>query len=128
MSVSAYSTAVMACRKLLMHVAVEKGADKNKSFKHYVDWLVANHFVPPGGGGWVDQIRGRGNDANHEIDLVEQHEAEQVMSFVELLLKSSHSASPVSMRGRAAPPTPGERGCRAKASRRPGVPGRLPEA
>jgi uncharacterized protein DUF4145 len=87
MSVSAYTTAVMACRKLLMHIAVEKGADKNKTFKYYVDWLVKNHFVPPGGEGWVDQIRGKGNDANHEIDLVDEHSAEQVISFVELLLK-----------------------------------------
>lgn len=87
MSVSAYNTAVMACRKLLMHIAVEKGAPEGQSFKQYVDWLVANHYVPPGGEGWADQIRARGNEANHEIDLLEQHAAEQILSFVELLLK-----------------------------------------
>lgn len=32
MSISAYNTAVIACRKLLMHIAVEKGAEGNKSF------------------------------------------------------------------------------------------------
>jgi hypothetical protein len=86
-SVSGYTTAVMACRKLLMHVAVEKGAKENQSFRQYIVWLVENHFVPPGGEGWADHIRGAGNDANHEIALIEQHAAEQVMSFVELLLK-----------------------------------------
>jgi Domain of unknown function (DUF4145) len=87
MSASAYTTAVMAARKLLMHIAVEKGAKGNQSFKSYVDWLVENHYVPPGGEAWADQIRGKGNEANHEIDLIDQHAAEQIMSFVELLLK-----------------------------------------
>lgn len=87
MSVSAYTTAVMACRKLLMHIAVEKGAKENQNFREYVTWLVDNHYVPPGGGGWADQIRGQGNHANHEIDLIDKHTAEQITSFVELLLK-----------------------------------------
>lgn len=87
MSVSAYTTAVMACRKLLMHVAVEKGAEPNKSFKHYVDWMVENHYVPPGGAGWVDVIREDANEVNHQIVLMDQHRATQLLSFVELLLK-----------------------------------------
>ncbi len=87
MSVSAYNTAVMACRKLLMHVAHERGAGEKKNFKQYVAWLVENHYVPPGGEGWADQIRGKGNEANHEIDLIDQHTAEQVLSFTEFLLK-----------------------------------------
>jgi hypothetical protein len=87
MSVTAYNTAVMACRKLLMHLAVEKGAKENQNFKYYVNWLVENHFVPPGGEGWADHIRDKGNEANHEIVLIDQHSAEQVLSFVEMLLK-----------------------------------------
>lgn len=73
MSVSAYTTAVMACRKLLMHIAVEKGAEPNKSFNHYVDWMVEHHYVPPGGSGWVDVIRDDANEVNHEIALMTQH-------------------------------------------------------
>jgi len=87
MSVSAYNATVMACRKILMHIAADQGAGDDKSFKQYVDWLVANHYVPPGGAGWADQIRDRGNDANHEIELLDQHSAEQVLSFTEFLLK-----------------------------------------
>lgn len=52
-----------------------------------VDWRVENHYVPPRGAGWADHIRGKSNDANHEIELIDQHSAKQVMSFVELLLK-----------------------------------------
>lgn len=87
MSVSAYNTAVMACRKLLMHIAYERGAREMTNFKQYVDWLVENHYVPPGGHGWADQIRDKGNEANHEISLIDQHTAEQVLSFTEFLLK-----------------------------------------
>lgn len=88
MSVSAYTTAVMACRKLLMHIAVEKGAEStNKSFKYYVDWMVEHHYVPPGGAGWVDVIRDDANEVNHEIVMMDQHRATQNLSFVALLLK-----------------------------------------
>lgn len=87
MSVSAYNTAVMVCRKLLMHVAYERGSGEKKNFKQYVEWLVENHYVPPGGEAWADQIRGKGNEANHEIDLMDEHSAEQVLSFTEFLLK-----------------------------------------
>jgi hypothetical protein len=87
MSVSAYTAAVMACRKLLMNIAVEKGAKEDQSFKHYVEWLVENHYVPPGSEALVEHIRSTGGGANHEIDLVSQAAAEEVMSFAELLLK-----------------------------------------
>lgn len=87
MSVSAYTTAAMACRKLLMHIAVERGAGQNQSFAYYVQWLVDNHYVPPGGDAWVSQIRLTGNDANHEITLIDQSLAEHVLSFTEMLLR-----------------------------------------
>lgn len=87
MSVNAYTSAALACRKLLMNIAVDKGAEGNKQFGFYVDWLVNEGYVPPGGKGWVDHIRQIGNEATHEIELIEQHTAEQVLSFTEMLLK-----------------------------------------
>src|SRR4051812_42542845 len=36
-SVSAYTSAVLACRKLLMNIAVAQGADEGKTFMEYVD-------------------------------------------------------------------------------------------
>lgn len=87
MAASAWNTSVMACRKILMHVAHERGAEDDRNFKYYVDWLTAEHYVPPGGGAWVDQTRTRGNEANHEIELMDQTISEQILGFTELLLK-----------------------------------------
>ena len=87
MSVDAYTAAVMAARKILMNVAVSQGDKPGKRYAEYVDWLEANHFVPPGGKKWVDHIRDKGNDANHEIPNMTKADAETLINFVEMLLK-----------------------------------------
>jgi hypothetical protein len=61
-----YMAAVMLCRKLLMNTAVQQGAKKNQSFQAYVTYLNDNGFVPANGKKWVDAIRQKGNEANHE--------------------------------------------------------------
>lgn|ERR1017187_810938 len=66
----AHTAAVLTCRKILMHVGVQEKADIDKSFFYYVEYLASNGFVPPKGRIWVDYIRTRGNEANHEISLV----------------------------------------------------------
>lgn len=86
-SVSAYTASVLASRKLLMNIAVSQGADEGKSFFHYVEYLSNNGFVPPNGRGWVDHIRKRGNEATHEIVVMKKENAEELVSFVEMLLK-----------------------------------------
>lgn len=83
----AFTAAVLACRKLLMHIAVERGAEAGKSFAHYVDYLAKKHFVPPGSEKWIDRIRTTGNEANHEIVLMKQGDAEDLINFLEMLLK-----------------------------------------
>ncbi len=87
MSVSAYTAAVLVCRKLLMHIAVEKNAPEGKSFLEYVEYLCDNGYVPPDGKGWVDHIRKMGNEANHEIAEVSRTDAEELISFSEMLLR-----------------------------------------
>ena len=86
-AVSAYTAAVLLCRKLLMHVAVEKSAPENAKFVVYVNWLADNHWVPPNARAWVDHIRDKGNEANHEITLVAQQDAVDLLTFVEALLR-----------------------------------------
>jgi len=86
-SIGAYTSSVMDCRKLLMHIAVERGAPQNQNFVDYVNYLDANHYTPPDSHGWVDHIRNMGNEANHEIRLVQQTDAEELVAFVEMLLK-----------------------------------------
>jgi hypothetical protein len=85
--VEAYTACVLVCRKILMHVAVQQGADENLKFIQYVEYLADNGYVPPHGKGWVDHIRKKGNEANHEIGLMKKDEAFELLSFVELLLK-----------------------------------------
>lgn len=86
-SVGSSTAAVLACRKLLMNIAVAQGAKEGEPFISYVDYLAKAGFVPPNGRGWVDHIRSKGNEANHEIKLMSQKDAEELISFVEMLLK-----------------------------------------
>jgi hypothetical protein len=86
-SVSAFTASVLACRKLLMNIAVQQGATEGLKFIEYVDFLASNGFIPPNGKGWVDHIRKKGNEATHEISLMTQPDAEELISFSEMLLK-----------------------------------------
>jgi len=70
-----------------MNVAVHLGAPKNQPFTAYVDYLEANHYVPPGAKTWVDAIRKKGNDATHEIPATTKEDARELIDFVEMLLK-----------------------------------------
>ena len=81
-----YTAAVMLCRKMLMHIAVEKKAAPGKTFVEYVDYLCDNHYVPPGSQEWVNRIRTKGNDANHEIFNMNHDDAKQILMFTEMLL------------------------------------------
>lgn len=87
MKVSSYTASVLACRKLLMNIAVNKGADEGWRFVQYVEHLADKGFIPPDGKEWVDYIRKRGNEANHQIVLMEREDAEALISFVEMLLR-----------------------------------------
>lgn len=85
--VGAHTAAVLLCRKLLMNVAVQHGAKAGQSFVDYVDHLAANGYVPPNGKAWVDQIRKKGNEATHEIPSINQNDSQQILTFVEMLLR-----------------------------------------
>ena len=86
-STGAYTASVMACRKMLMNIAVENGAEPGKSFATYVDYLADKGYVPPNGEEWVDYIRKRGNEANHEIALMSEEDARALIVFLEMLLR-----------------------------------------
>ena len=84
---NAFTAAVLSCRKVLMHIAVDKGAPKNKTFIEYVNYLSDHGYVPPDAKGWIDYIRTKGNEANHEIVLMKKEDALNLISFIEMLLK-----------------------------------------
>ncbi|RKO63246.1 DUF4145 domain-containing protein [Caldibacillus debilis] len=86
-TVGAYTSSVLACRKILMNSSVDKGAEPGKKFVEYVDFLEENHFIPPNSRDWVDMIRKKGNEATHEIPSISKEDAMQMLEFTELLLK-----------------------------------------
>lgn len=89
-SVNAFTASVLSCRKILMHIAVDLGAEENMNFFDYVKFIADQGYVPPGGKGWVDHIRKKGNEANHDIVIMEKHDAEELITFIEMLLKFNY--------------------------------------
>ncbi len=85
-SSGAPTASVLCLRKLLMNIAVNKGAPVDKTFQQYVDFLARKGYVPPDGKGWVDHIRNKGNDANHEIALMDSSDAKELIDFAGMLL------------------------------------------
>lgn len=78
---------MLCCRKLLMHIAVGKGADEGRNFVEYVEYLSSKGYVPPDAKNWVDHIRTKGNEANHQIVIMSEEAARDLMAFAEMLLK-----------------------------------------
>ena len=85
--VQAFTSAVLMCRKILMHAAVQSGAKAGDSFVNYVEHLSAAGYIPPNGKVWVDKIRQKGNEANHEIVLMTREDAQDILTFTGMLLK-----------------------------------------
>ncbi|SDI57287.1 DUF4145 domain-containing protein [Desulfosporosinus hippei] len=86
-SCNAYTAAVLCCRKLLMNIAVSRGAKEGLKFIQYVEYLAQGGFIPPDAKEWVDHIRKKGNEATHEIAIMTKQDAEDLIDFVEMLLK-----------------------------------------
>lgn len=81
------TAAVLICRKILMNIAVGLEANENLKFYQYVDYLSDKGYIPPNGKQWVDHIRKKGNEANHEIKLMDAKDASDLLIFIEMLLK-----------------------------------------
>ena len=84
---TAYTSAVMAMRTLIMHVAVDKGAKTGLLFVSYINYLDAENWIPRSGKEWVDIVRKVGNQAAHEIAIVDRKTAVRLLKFVEMLLQ-----------------------------------------
>lgn len=88
-SSGAYTGVVLLIRKLLMHIAVELGAKENKKFIEYVNFLEENNHITVRSKGWVDSIRKNGNSSTHEIVIASKEEAEKMIKFSEMILKTN---------------------------------------
>lgn len=87
MSVGAFVAAELLCRKILMHVAVEKGSKEGLSFVAYLSHLEGAGYVTPPMKGWVDLIRKHGNEATHELQAPDRKRAESTVMFTAELLR-----------------------------------------
>lgn len=83
---SCYTAAVLVARKLLMHIGVAQGGAKNQTFLSYIDHLATTGYVPPNGKLWIDHIRKKGNEATHEIVLMDEGDANDLLAFLSMLL------------------------------------------
>ncbi|OOH99210.1 hypothetical protein BIW15_23025 [Vibrio sp. SALL6] len=86
-SQNCYTAAVLLCRKILMNIAVELGAEAGKSFVTYINHLSVENYIPPNARHWVDHIRQKGNEANHEVHAMTVDDAKELVLFTEMLLK-----------------------------------------
>lgn len=89
-SVGAYTAVMLLCRKLLMHVAVDLGADENKNFIYYVNYFETEGYISKNARPWVDKIRKLGNEANHEIMVGNKEDAKKIIEFSAMLLKTNY--------------------------------------
>ncbi|WP_195308088.1 DUF4145 domain-containing protein [Weissella confusa] len=89
-SVGSYTGTILLCRKLLMHVGVNFGAEENRNFVYYVDYLKDHHYVSANSDNWIDSIRKFGNTATHEIIVNTKEDAQKMIKFSEMLLKMNY--------------------------------------
>ena len=87
LSSQSYTACELMCRKILMNVSVDKGANAGQSFTSYIDYIQQQGYITPPMSGWVDIIRKNGNESNHEIKSPDKKRAESTLSFITQLLK-----------------------------------------
>lgn len=89
-SAGAFTGTTLLCRKLLMNIAVNLGATENQTFADYVKFLGKEGYITKTSHDWVDEIRKNGNKATHDLDVSTQEEAEKVLTFCEMILKTNY--------------------------------------
>ena len=87
---SCFTSVVMLSRKLIQNIAVHEGAEENKRFIEYIDYLYDENIIPKKSKSKADSIRTLGNSANHEIENRSEEDANHCLSFIELLLKVNY--------------------------------------
>ena len=85
--VGAYTAGELMCRKILMHIAVDKGASEGKTFAEYLTHLESAGYLTATMKPWVDQIRKNGNVATHEIPTASKERSFATLAFTIQLLR-----------------------------------------
>lgn len=85
--VNAFNASELICRKILMHVAVEKKAKKGLKFIEYIDFLIETDYITSEMKDWVQLIRKHGNKATHEIEKANEKRAKSTLLFTAEFLR-----------------------------------------
>jgi hypothetical protein len=88
LGISAFTACTMMCRKILMHVAVQKGAEAGRRFEQYVGYLQEQGYISPSMKLWVDRIRLLGNEGAHDLEAPSREAAESALAFTGGLLRT----------------------------------------
>nr|BFE55634.1 hypothetical protein GCM10020063_001600 [Dactylosporangium thailandense] len=107
--IEAYTSCELMCRKILMHIAVDKGDQEGKSFVTYLDFIKQSGYITPPMQPWADLIRSHGNQSTHRLQPASRERALNTLAFTTQLLRLVYE---MDSRARqyttpAAGPTPG---------------------
>ncbi|NOT04525.1 MAG: DUF4145 domain-containing protein [Anaerolineales bacterium] len=86
-STNAITACELMCRKILMHVAVEKGAKEGDTFAAYLTHLEGLGYITPPMKIWVGLIRENGNEATHLLATPPRERVESTLFFTAELLR-----------------------------------------
>jgi hypothetical protein len=92
-----YYSVIMVARSLMMHIAVDKGANTNLKFIEYVAYLKTNGFISEHEKMWVDKIRELGNRYIHKTDEATKADAERTIVFISQMLKNIYELPQLAM-------------------------------
>lgn len=87
----AYTATSMVCRKILMACACDKGDTDGKHFGPYVDYITQQVLTYPAAKSAIDAIRTIGNEANHNVQIVNEPDATRAMKIVTYMLNTIYS-------------------------------------
>lgn len=100
MSTESYTAVAMICRKLLMNIAVDHGAEENQKFKVYVEYIQSENLVSKSATELLTEIKDIGNDANHEIPQVSVEKANQIIELTNEVIRQIYKVKTLSLKSR----------------------------
>lgn len=86
-SINAYTGCELLCRKILMYVGLDKGAEEGENFVSYINFLESEGYITPAIKEWADLIREIGNQSAHELTPPDKERANATLIFTMELLK-----------------------------------------
>jgi Domain of unknown function (DUF4145) len=85
-AINAFTGCELLCRKILMSIGVDKGADEGKSFKYYINYIEQQKYITPPMKPWADRIRLNANDTTHKLAPPDRKHCEDTLMFTKQLL------------------------------------------